>query len=145
MAEYATEVEIDATPEEVFRYLTEPSAMVQWMGQSAVLEAVPDGRFEVDVNGVPIRGRYVELDPPHRLVVSWGAEGNDVLPPGSTRLEFTLTPTASGTQLRLVHSELPEDEAAKHAEGWMHFLSRLRIAAAGGDAGADDWLPEGDQ
>ena len=143
MAEYSTELEIEATPEEVFRYLTDPKAMVQWMGQSAVLEPEPDGRFEVDVNGVPIRGRYLEVDPPRRLVVSWGAEGNEVLPPGSTRREFTLTPIRNGTQLRLVHSELPEPEAPKHAEGWTHFLERLRGVAAGGDVGPDDWLPEG--
>ncbi len=141
MAEYETQVEIAATPEEVFRYLTDPQAMVEWMGQSAVLESEPDGRFEVDVNGVPIRGRYLELDPPHRVVVSWGAEGNDVLPPGSTRVEFTLTEIPTGTQLRLVHSDLPPDEAAKHAEGWTHFLARLQVAASGGDAGKDDWLP----
>lgn len=140
MADYTSEVEIQASPEEVFRYLTQPDAMVEWMGQSAVLESEPDGRFEVDVNGVPIRGRYVEVDPPRRVVVTWGAAGNDVLPPGSTRVEFTLTPTSTGTQLRLVHSELPPDEAAKHAEGWTHFLARLQVAAAGGEPGRDEWL-----
>ncbi|MGH2758391.1 MAG: SRPBCC family protein [Actinomycetota bacterium] len=141
MADYETELEIAATPEEVFRYLTHADSLVEWMGQSATLEPERDGRFEVDVNGVPIRGRFVEVEPPHRVVVSWGAEGNDVLPPGSTRVEFTLTPTSTGTQLRLVHSQLPPDEAAKHAEGWTHFLERLRVVASGGDPGRDGWLP----
>jgi uncharacterized protein YndB with AHSA1/START domain len=141
VTDFTTELEIAATPEEVFRYLTSPEAMVEWMGQSATLEPEPDGRFEVDVNGVPIRGRYLELDPPHRVVFSWGAEGNEVLPPGSSRVEFTLTAIPAGTQLRLVHSELPPDEAAKHEIGWSHFLARLQIAAAGGDAGVDEWRP----
>lgn len=141
MADYETEVTIAATPEEVFGYLTRPEAMVQWMGRHAVLEPEPNGRFEVDVNGVPVRGRFLEIDPPNRLVVSWGMEGNDEIGPGSTRVEFTLTAIDEGTQLRLVHSGLPHAQAQQHEVGWTHFLERLQIVAAGGDAGPDPWDP----
>jgi hypothetical protein len=34
------------------------------MGQHAVLKPVPDGIFEVDINGFPIRGHYLEGDRP---------------------------------------------------------------------------------
>ncbi len=53
------------------------------VGDYAVLDAVPGGVFHLDINGVPVRGRYVELDPPHRLLISWGHAGSDRLPPGS--------------------------------------------------------------
>jgi uncharacterized protein YndB with AHSA1/START domain len=136
---YETVVDLGAPVDEVFRHLTDPAAMVCWMGQHARLEAAPGGAFEVDINGVPVRGRYLEIDPPHRVVVSWGVAGNAELPPGSTRVEFTLTPTDAGTRLRLVHSDLPGSQEAMHANGWQHFLGRLIVAAAGRDPGPDPW------
>ncbi len=136
---FVTEIDIDAPVEEVFRHLTESSAMVDWMGQHATLDPAPGGRFEIDVNGIPIRGSYLEVEAPHRVVVSWGAAGNEVLPPGSSRVEFTLTATAAGTRLRLVHADLPDEEVAKHGIGWGHFLARLAAAASGAGAGPDAW------
>jgi len=43
--------------------------MVRWMGQHATLDPA-GGVFEIDIDGVPVRGRYLEIDPPHRVVVS---------------------------------------------------------------------------
>ena len=136
---FETEVDIDASPEEVFRHLVDPSAMLRWIGQHAVLEAFPGGRFEIDVNGVPVRGQYVVVEPPRRVVVTWGMAGNADLPPGSTEVEFTLAAQGPGTRLRLVHRNLPDSEAPKHAEGWGHFLPRLVAAASGRDPGPDAW------
>jgi uncharacterized protein YndB with AHSA1/START domain len=136
---YATEVDLPAPAEEVFRHLTDPAAMIRWMGQHATLRPVPGGAFEIDINGVPVRGRYLELDPPRRVLVSWGVAGNPALPPGATQVEFTLTPTPAGTRLRLVHRGLPPDQASIHATGWQHFLGRLAQAAAGQDPGPDPW------
>lgn len=35
---FQTDVELPASVEEVFRHLTDPAAMIRWMGQHAVLE-----------------------------------------------------------------------------------------------------------
>jgi uncharacterized protein YndB with AHSA1/START domain len=137
--QFATEVDLPAPPEEVFRHLTDPPAMTRWMGQHAVLKPVPGGAFEADINGVPVRGRYLEVDPPRRVLVSWGVAGNEVMPPGATEVEFTLTPIPGGTRLRLVHRGLRPDQAQLHAAGWQHFLARLASAAAGNDPGLDPW------
>jgi uncharacterized protein YndB with AHSA1/START domain len=137
--EFATEVDLPAPPEEVFRHLTDPAAMIRWMGQHATLKPVPGGAFEVDINGVPVRGRYLEIDPPRRVLVSWGVAGNSDMPPGATEVEFTLTPTAAGTRLRLVHRGLSPGQEEVHAAGWQHFLARLTGAAAGDDPGPDPW------
>ena len=137
--EFETTVDLNAPVQEVFRHLTEPAAMIRWMGQHATLEPAPGGAFEVDINGVPVRGRYLEVDPPRRVVVSWGVAGSTGMPPGATRVEFTLSPTEGGTRLRLVHRNLPPDQAAMHGTGWDHFLSRLVPAAAGRDPGPDPW------
>ena len=73
---FETQVDIDAPPDEVFRHLVDPKAMVTWIGQHAVLEAHPGGRFEIDVNGVPVRGEYVAVEPPSRVVRGVGVEFN---------------------------------------------------------------------
>src|SRR5215831_12371124 len=73
---FATELDLPAPIQEVFRHLTDPAAMIRWMGQHATLEPAVGGAFEVDINGVPVRGRYLEIDPPRRVVVSWGVAGS---------------------------------------------------------------------
>jgi len=93
--------------------------MVSWMGQHAHLEPVPGGEFAVDVNGYLIRGQYLEIDPPRRVVLSWGMAGAEDLPPGASRVEFVLTPTASGTNLNLRHTGLPDTRAATHGDARM--------------------------
>ena len=71
--------------------------------------------------------------------MSWGVAGSPDLPPGASQVEFTLTPTMSGTRLRLVHRSLPPDQASVHGTGWRHFLDRLSQAATGADPGPDPW------
>jgi uncharacterized protein YndB with AHSA1/START domain len=137
--DYATSLRIDAPPEEVFPYLTDAGLIVRWMGQWADLQPKPGGAFVIDINGVPIRGEYVVVDPPHRVVFTWGVAGNDAFPSGSTTVDITLTPEGDGTVLELVHRDLPEEERPKHEIGWAHFLPRLAIAAGGGDPGTDTW------
>ena len=136
---FATEVDLPAPPAEVFRYLTDPAAMIRWMGQHATLKPVPGGAFEIDINGVPVRGQYLEIDPPRRVLVSWGVAGNPGMPPGATEVEFTLTPTPAGTRLRLIHRGLPPGQEDVHAAGWQHFLARLTHAAAGDGPGPGPW------
>jgi uncharacterized protein YndB with AHSA1/START domain len=130
---------IDAAPHEVFPYLVDPALMVRWMGDYAVLEPKPDGTFQVDINGVPVRGRYVSVEPPNRVVVTWGMAGSDTLPPGSSTVEFVLTPDGASTVVVVTHSGLPSAMAEQHYAGWSHFGERLAIAAQGDDPGPDPW------
>ncbi|WP_129667060.1 SRPBCC family protein [Phytoactinopolyspora endophytica] len=145
MAEYATSIEIQATPAEVFDYLVTEAGMTAWMGQHATLDPRVGGEFAVDIAGYPIRGQYMDVERPRRVLVSWGVAGSPDLPPGASTVEFTLTPTAHGTRVDLVHSGLPDTQLDGHADGWAHFLSRLRIVVPGGDAGQDTWVPIGDR
>jgi uncharacterized protein YndB with AHSA1/START domain len=130
-------IHVRAEPERVFAYFTQPEAMVRWMGDYALLDATPGGEFAVDINGVPVRGRYLEVEPPRRLLISWGHAGSEHLPPGASIVEVLLTAVGDGTEVRVVHRGLPEPDAAGHARGWRHFLGRLAIAGAGGDPGPD--------
>lgn len=138
---YRHSVHIAAEPERVFEYFTRPEAILRWMGDYAVLDPRPDGEFTLDINGVPVRGRYLELDPPRRLLISWGHAGSETLPPGASTVEITLAEEEGGTTVHVVHSDLPDLEARRHALGWPHFLERLAVAGAGGDPGRDPWAP----
>ena len=130
-------VYIEASPERVFEYFTRPEAIVAWMGEYALLEPRPGGRFEVDVNGAPVRGRFLHVDPPHRLVISWGYSGSPQLPPGTSTVEVRFIAQGHGTLVELEHRDLPAGERPGHGSGWNHYLARLAITAAGGDAGPD--------
>jgi uncharacterized protein YndB with AHSA1/START domain len=136
---YRHSVHIAAEPECVYEYFTDAEAIVRWMGDYAVLDPHPGGEFTLDINGVPVRGAYLELDPPRRLVISWGHAGSSRLPPGASTVEITLVAERGGTVVRLVHRGLPETETQAHTLGWPHFLERLTVAAAGGDPGPDPW------
>jgi uncharacterized protein YndB with AHSA1/START domain len=74
---FTTSVRIEAPPDEVFPYLTDAALMIRWMGDWADLAAKPGGVFAVDIAGVRIRGEYVVVEAPNRLVFTWGAPGND--------------------------------------------------------------------
>lgn len=129
-------VYIDAPPERVWEYLTQPGAIVRWMGEYAVLEPEPGGQFTVNVTGAPVRGRFLRLDPHRRLVISWGYAGSDRLPPGASTVEVRLAPEGAGTRVDLEHRDLPAAEQSGHAVGWTHYLARLAAATAG-DPGPD--------
>ena len=120
-------VHIDAPPERVFEHFTRPEALLLWMGEHAVLDPAPGGEFAVDIRGVPVRGRYLEVEPPCRLLISWGHAGSDRLPPGASLLEVRLHPADGGTTVTISHSGLPQPEATGHRQGWRQFLDRLAI------------------
>jgi uncharacterized protein YndB with AHSA1/START domain len=136
---YTTAIRIDAPPAEVFPYLVDPTLVVRWMGEWAELQPSAGGAVAIDINGVPIRGEFLVVEPPHRVVFSWGAAGSDVLPPGSTVVEVVLVADGDSTVLELTHRDLPPEEVPQHGIGWSHFLERLAVAAAGGDPGPDPW------
>ncbi len=129
-------VHIDAPPERVWEYFTKSDAIVRWMGEYALLEPEPGGQFTVNVQGAPVRGRFLSLEPPRRLVISWGYAGSERLPPGASIVEIWLTPDGGGTRVDLEHRQLPAAEKPGHVTGWAHYLARL-TAAGTGQAGPD--------
>ena len=141
MAEFTDSIEIAASPETVFTYLTTNEGMTAWMGQFADLDPTEGGRFAMDIAGHPVRGKFLAVEPPHRVVVSWGFPGSDELPAGASTVEFRLTAVPTGTRVDLRHSDLPETAVAGHADGWANFLPRLTLAASGRDPGHDTWTP----
>jgi uncharacterized protein YndB with AHSA1/START domain len=130
------EVRIEASPETVFDFFTDPALAVRWMGNAATLDPRPGGTYQVTMdNEWTAIGEYVEVDPPRRVVFTWGWKDDMAgMPPGSSTVEITLSPDGDATLVRLTHSGIPTPEAAEnHRGGWNKFLPRLAIVAAGGE------------
>jgi uncharacterized protein YndB with AHSA1/START domain len=143
------ETQIAAPPATVFAFLTDPDKILRWMGSEATSEAHPGGLYLVKNIGNhdrTARGTFREVVPVHRLAYSFGWEGRDDVPPGSSLVEIDLIDNDGGTLLRMTHSGLPNEEmCASHAEGWAHYLGRLGIAAGGRDPGPDPGLHQSAQ
>lgn len=134
-----TEIEVSAPQATVFALLTDPDKILRWIGTEATIEANPGGIYLVNVGGKHVaRGEFTEVIPVHRLAYSFGWEDNDTVPPGSSLVEIDLVAKDSGTLVRFTHSGLPnEKERVSHQKGWNHYLGRLKIVAAGGEASPD--------
>lgn len=132
-------VHIAARPETVFPYFTDPSRYVRWMGSDATIEPVPGGTYRVLVReGVQASGEFVDVDPPKRVVFTWGWQGDPEVPPGSTRVEVSLEEEDGGTRVVLRHHGLPNPgQRAHHGAGWSLYLGRLGARATGTDPGPD--------
>lgn len=136
------EVRIAASPETVFDFFTDPGLMMQWMGRAVETDPRPGGGLRCEINDEAIAsGEYVAVEPPERVVFTWGWNGADsVTKPGSSTVEVLLAADGDGTHVRLVHRDLPSAESAtKHGHGWRHYLDRLAVAGAGGDPGPDEF------
>lgn len=128
-------IRIEAPAEIVFGMLTDADLLTEWMAREAQVDRRPGGTFRwVYENGDVVRGQFVEIDAPRRLVLAYGWEepASRGIPPGSTEVEITLEELDGATLLRLVHRGLPATEVESHRGGWEFFLGRLsaRLAKA---------------
>lgn len=118
-------VRIAAAPEEVFPYFVEPDLLVQWLAAGADLGPEPGGVFALDMGATQVRGQYVAIEPPNRVVFTWGVQGSASLPPGSSTVEILLRAEGEETVVDLFHSDLPAEERSRHKAGWTERLAKL--------------------
>jgi uncharacterized protein YndB with AHSA1/START domain len=146
MTDVHVERRISAAPDIVFSYFTDPVRYRLWQGVDADLDPRPGGLFRVRMTGRSrhvATGEYVVVDPPTRVVFTWGWEPDGSLldeqvdvPPGTSTVEVTLLPDGDGTLLRLRHSGLPTERTCRfHGWGWDSTVERLIVVAEGGDPG----------
>lgn len=134
------EIFIECRPETLFSFFTDPDKLVRWMGRHVLLEPSIGGKYRIDVNGNDIAiGEYKEIIPNEKIVMTWGWEKSKLVPPGSSTVEFRLTPKDNGTLLLLTHYDLPAAEITSHQQGWTHYMVRLQLLAQGQDPGIDPW------
>ncbi len=96
----------------------------------------PGDAFHLDLDGTVITGRYIEVDPPHRLVIGWDRQGTDTATPTPAFIEITFTPAGDGTNVEVQFSGLSEEDDAFYGQLWERYLDRIAAAFAGAEPGA---------
>ncbi|HEY1351972.1 MAG TPA: SRPBCC domain-containing protein [Ktedonobacteraceae bacterium] len=120
------ELFIKASPERVFRALTEKEELERWFLQKAEIDLRPGGAIRFEWRpGVMNVGKILILDPPRRLSYSW-----DVQTPGATTVTFDLTSENDGTRLHVVNTGFGEGGDWDHyydlrTDGWGVHLGNL--------------------
>jgi len=94
-------VELDASPDDVWRALTEPGELAAWFGPEAELDVQPGGRGRfVDDEGVVRRAVVDQVRPGERLVLRWWPEGDGPgAGAGASVVTFVVAPSRGGSRL----------------------------------------------
>lgn len=138
-----SEIDISASPERVFRALSDPAQLRRWFGSPECpvktweMDARVGGRYgyrteagSIVVNNVrafECHGEILECDPPRLLVYTWIANWHD--DPGSrTIVRWELTPKPGGTHVKVTHSGLRNLPIARkdYSGGWQGVLEQLK-------------------
>ncbi len=127
-------VDIEASPEAVFRALTRPSDLDRWMTAKSTVEPVVGGRMSF---GWPAEGpvRILSIVPNEKLSYSW-AHANDP----ETVVTWTLEPPnarRTATRLTLVHSGFGDRDTEDFRTGWLKHVVWMKALVERGDS----WVP----
>ncbi|PJJ44964.1 ArsR family transcriptional regulator [Glutamicibacter mysorens] len=123
-----------------FELVTDPERLRRWQTVACRMDLRVGGSYRFTMGpGHHAAGTVTEIEPGKRLVLTWGWEGSDAVPPGDSTLYITMEPHAEGTALTLRHEGLDAGQSSGHAEGWNHFLDRLVRFAQTGHAVPDEW------
>lgn len=119
------------SPEKVWRALTDSRLISQWLLNND-FEPQVGHKFQFRSDPVPnwngiIDAEVLAIEPLKKLSYTWASMGLESV------VLFTLTPTGSGTQLRLEHSGFPQDNDAAYKGanyGWQSFLGKMEKVVA---------------
>ncbi|MBA9034229.1 SRPBCC family protein [Rhizobium leguminosarum] len=129
----------DAPCDLVFRAWTDPKAFAQWCGPHGFkavgdrLEAWPGGRHRAcliapDGEEHWVGGKYLEVEPPHRLVFThaWELATGENSP--ETVVTITFRESDGGTEMTFRQSGFDSASSLKgHEAGWSQSLERLSV------------------
>ncbi|MDR8390890.1 SRPBCC domain-containing protein [Aliifodinibius sp. S!AR15-10] len=129
---------INADRETIFEALTNGEIMQKWFyagadGWSATVENDPKvgGKYQIDMHGkndtYSHEGKYKEIIPNEKLVFTWNSHAVQ-----DTVVTITLSEVNGGTEVKLKHDFLPNEEMKKnHTEGWKQILIHLNSVVVG--------------
>jgi uncharacterized protein YndB with AHSA1/START domain len=109
-ASIAFEFDLPRAPEKVWRALTDPVLLAEWLLPVVAGNLEPRAAFTFKTQPYPgwdgtVNCRMLEIEPHKKLSYTWVV--GDML---DTVVTFTLEPTASGTRLSLVQSGFKPDQ-----------------------------------
>ncbi len=112
-------------PADVWRALTEPAELAEWLSDASVDLRV-GGAIQVRFDDGTMNGVITDLEPERVLAYSWH-EGED----RESHVRWDVSASDSGTVLRLTHVKLAPQSASGFGGGWHHHLDRLEGVVAG--------------
>ena len=123
----AFEFDLPHPPEKVWRALTDPALLAEWLLPVVDLQLETGKAFTFKTQPYPgwdgtVNCRFLEIETHRKLSYTWD------VPSLNTVVTFTLTPTASGTRLSLVQSGFKEDQKREFGGaryGWKMMGGRL--------------------
>jgi uncharacterized protein YndB with AHSA1/START domain len=129
---------ISASREDVFDMWTRAENLRLWMrppratGATAQSDPRVGGRYRIVMHGdrdYDHHGEYLIVDRPSKLSFTWISEGSR----GQTSVvTVELFDRGGGqTELVLTHERLPQEEVARHTDGWEEILGELAGAIRG--------------
>jgi activator of HSP90 ATPase len=102
----------------VYQALLNPKKHAEFTGAGATGSPRVGGKFTA-WDGY-ISGRNLELEPPGRIVQEWTTTEWPAESPPS-KLEWTFVQKKAGTQVTMVHSNVPASQAESYRKGWVDF------------------------
>jgi uncharacterized protein YndB with AHSA1/START domain len=134
-------VDIGAPVDAVFAYFTDSALWAAWWGPGSEIDAGVGGRMRIrHNNGVEVTGEVLAVDPPRRIVFTYGYATGDQQPrPGGSQVTIALEPRGTSTRLTLTHAFADVAHRGAFVQGWRFQLSvfatvladRLHAGAAG--------------
>ncbi|MCK5170860.1 MAG: SRPBCC domain-containing protein [Bacteroidales bacterium] len=106
---------IPATPEEVYMSLTNPFTIELWSGYPAVMSDKPNTEFSLWEGD--ITGKNIEFELNKKIVQEWYF-GDQVQ---QSLVTIKLFENKKGTQIELIHTNIPDEDYDNIIEGWKEF------------------------
>lgn len=127
------EREIPYPPEKIWRALTQPHLIAEWLMKNDFKLAVGH-RFNLrgDWGGV-LDCEVVAVEPNKSLSYTWNHAHDDPAYNLRSMVTFTLTPTSTGTNLRMEQTGFRPDQKQAHGgarAGWQQFFAKLEEVVA---------------
>jgi uncharacterized protein YndB with AHSA1/START domain len=120
--EVRREVELEATPGEVWEALVDPRLLAEWLADEVEMEPVPGAPARFRSGDVERAGEVLRVDEEHRLAFSWARPGEP-----ASEVELIVDAVADGTRLVVVERALV-GPSAMAAAGWADRLAALASA-----------------
>ncbi|HEY2068729.1 MAG TPA: SRPBCC domain-containing protein [Rhizomicrobium sp.] len=123
------ERDIPFPPEKIWRALTQPHLIAEWLMKNDFAPVV-DHRFTLSANWGSVDCQVLTVEPEKALAYTWGAMGL------GTVVTWTLTPTSTGTHLRMEQSGFSPDRPQNYQGakfGWQKFFANLEQVVARDD------------